>query len=64
MKIFLEFFNNEIFKIDLLFGKYVPKPPRYYNIVSKTNVLLVIWSMYIHDIKVIQVSYYFKNLLG
>jgi len=34
--------KNEIFKINLLFGRDVPKPPRYYNIVSKTNLLLVI----------------------
>jgi hypothetical protein len=31
----------------------VQKPPMYYNIVSKTNLLLVIWSMHIHDIKLV-----------
>lgn len=42
MKKKLELKKNEIFKINLLFGKNVPKPPRQYNIVSKTNLLLVI----------------------
>jgi hypothetical protein len=38
--------NEDFFRIkkriNLLFGRDVQKPPMYYNIVSKTNLLLVI----------------------